>query len=186
MSNTKVPLGLAEDYQQIRKWLDLAEDEPILQEHRDKLIEWRFPDDWQTPEAGTEVQDPPWWQWTEWYVETETPTILDWILQFQEIRQWWTHDPEFHKLVASKLVVMDWLKEPGRVEIELEKLRQMSPAEHFDHLDRLQAAVDEVSRFLEIDPASRPPLISSIEKSEQAKDRPRLLEDIAQHREKMT
>src|SRR5699024_107146 len=97
--------------------------------------------------AGTEVQDPPWHLWVEWYIETETWTILDWMLKIPEIRHWWNPHHEFHRLVASKLIVMDWLEDPRRVMIELSELARLGPEDRWDQVLRLQEAVDEVTRF---------------------------------------
>lgn len=144
------------------------------------------PHEWKAPEerpAAPEL-NPPWETWVEWYVETETQTILDLVTEMDEVRVWWTPYMEFHRLVASKLMVMEWVEDPKAVTIEATKLQQLSPAEQFNQLLRLDQVVQEVREFQK-DTETRT-LIGSLEEFAQRRKWTAFSNALEEHRSQQT
>lgn len=130
---------------------------------RRSLITYR-PLDWQSPEAWPDAEDlaPPWQAWVQDFELADGPTILDWVQNFYVIGEWWTLYMEFYRLVASKLVVMDHLEDPNRVEIGRIHLEHMDLGGQWDHVARLQAVAEEVHDFLGTPPLLRGNLFTDI------------------------
>lgn len=141
---------LQEDLRRAKTEAGLDPDEELVSEDE---LDWTpvdyLPQEWKTPEAtpAAPYLRAPWEAWVEDVLETETPTILDWVTQVNEVRAWWNPHLEFHRLVASKLIVMEWLDDPQAVTIETAKWRQLDRAGQFDQLMRLDRVVKEVREF---------------------------------------
>lgn len=144
-----------------------------------------LPHEWKAPEGTPEAPyvRPPWEAWVEDVVESETPTILDWVTQVREVRAWWNPHLEFHRLVASKLIVMEWLKDPQAVTIETAYWRQLDRAGQFDQLLRLDKVVTEVREF-QRDPRAET-LIDSLQTFAKRTNWTQFLQALEEHRQQI-
>lgn len=178
---------LQEDLRQLKSENGLDPEEDLVTSEE---LEWTpvdyLPHEWKTPEGTPEAPyvRPPWEAWVEDVLETETPTILDWVTQVREVRDWWNPHLEFHRLVASKLIVMEWLSDPQAVTIETAKWRELDRAGQFDQLLRLNRVVVEVRAF-QRDPRTGT-LIDALERFAQRTQWTPFLGALEEHRNQQT